>query len=230
MSEDQPRPESADRPKPETKSGKSADARAVEAAAARRRWITLGEVLGVLAVVISGLTLWNNWSQRNDSDAVKVADAQRASARATTLVLLATGAGERALTLKPASSDQSVQSQTVLFPSALGVAPAETTGESRIESKWFERELVKARNEARLPDDSRGDERLPVVITTRFLVDGEAHEDVALYDVGYGISGGWLGGHSVALRGISLVARVKATAAQARLDARWRQLMPKGSK
>lgn len=227
MSDDLPRPESADRPKAEPATVKSVDTRAVEAAAARRRWITLGEVLAVLAVVISGLTLWNNWSQRSDSDAVKAADAQRASARAATLVLVSSGSGEHALALRPASPDQSVQSQTVIFPSALGISPAETTGEPRIEGEWFARELVKARNEARLPDESRGDERLPVAITTRFLVDGEAHEDVALYDIGYGISGGWLGGHSVTLRGISLVSRVKGTAAQAQLDARWRKMMPR---
>ncbi|KRC81277.1 hypothetical protein ASE13_02410 [Sphingomonas sp. Root241] len=36
-----------------------AEARAAESAAVRRRWITLGKVLAVIAAVISGLTLWN---------------------------------------------------------------------------------------------------------------------------------------------------------------------------
>ena len=31
-----------------------------EAARARRRWLTLAEILGVAAVLISGLTLWNS--------------------------------------------------------------------------------------------------------------------------------------------------------------------------
>ncbi|TCM33123.1 hypothetical protein EDF59_12014 [Novosphingobium sp. ST904] len=198
--------------------------RAAEAAAIRRRWITLGEVLAVVAVVISGLTLWNNWTARSDGEAVKQADAQRASTRAATLVLVATSSGEQVLTLKPASPEQSVQSQTILFPTALGVAPAETTGEPRIEARWFERELEKARNEARLPDNSRGDERLPVAIRTRFLVDGEPHEDVALYDIGYSVSGRFLSGHSVALRGVSLISNVKSGAAQSKLDARWERL------
>jgi hypothetical protein len=78
-----------------------------------------------------------------------------------------------------------------------------------------------------MPDDSRGDERLPVIITTHFLVDGEPHEDVALYDIGYSISGRWLGGHSVTLRGVSLVSRTKGNHAQAALDARWSRLFPK---
>jgi hypothetical protein len=63
-----------------------------------------------------------------------------------------------------------------------------------------------------------------VTIVTRYLVDGQPHEDVALYDVGYTISGRLLGGHSLTLRGLSLVGRVKSGEAQAKLDARWKAL------
>lgn len=214
----------SDDPPPDTKSRASA---AAHAAATRRRWVTLGEVLAVVAVVISGLTLWNNWSERSESEATKTAEAQQASARAAILVLQAEGDGERVLTLKPTSAEQAVQSQTIAFPRALGVAPAGTTGEPRIEADWFERALNKARNAAGLPDDSRGDERLPVAITTRYLVGGTPHEDVALYDIGYTISGRWLRGHSVTLRGLSLVSRTSGKRAQAALDARWAKLFAK---
>lgn len=221
MRDDSPDPVSA------TEARAKADAHAAEAAAIRRRWLTLGEVLAVIAVVISALTLWNNWSERRDSEAAKTVEAQQTSIRAATLVLTATSSGKSELVLKPASPEQSVQSQTIHFPTALGAAPAETTGEPRIEAAWFERALLKARSQAGLPDDSRGDERLPVVITTRFLVDGKAHEDVALYDIGYTVSGRWLSGHSVTLRGLSLVSRAKSGNAQARLDARWTKLFPR---
>lgn len=207
-----------------TEAKAKAEARADEAAAIRRRWITLGEVLTVIAVTISGLTLWNNWSQRSETEASKSADARRASTRAAMLVLTASVSGDD-LVLKPASADQSVQSQRVAFPSALALPPAETTGEPRIEAAWFERALKKARKEAKLPDDSRGDERLPVLVTTRFLVDGASHADVAIYDIGYSISGHWLGGHSITLRGVSLVSRVGQHGAQAALDGRWKKLL-----
>ncbi|GAA0740787.1 hypothetical protein CA233_13660 [Sphingomonas sp. ABOLD] len=197
-----------------------------EAAKVRKRWITLGEVLGVAAVLISGLTLWNNWSDRRETKAEKAATEQRASAKVAKLVLVAADGGKQTLALKPAAAEQSVQSQTILFPSALAVSPAATTGEPRIEGGWFEHALVKAREAAGLADNSRGDERLPVVIVTQYLADGDPHEDVALYDVGYTISGKFLGGHSVTLRGISLVAKVKRDHAQARLDARWKTLLP----
>ncbi|WP_294253515.1 hypothetical protein [uncultured Sphingomonas sp.] len=197
-----------------------------EAAKVRRRWITLGEVLGVAAVLISGLTLWNNWNDRRETKAEKAATEQRASAKVAKLVLVAADGGKQTLALRPAAAEQSVQSQTILFPTALGVSPATTTGEPRIEGGWFEHALVKAREAAGLPDNSRGDERLPVAIVTQYLADGDPHEDVALYDVGYTISGKFLGGHSVTLRGISLVAKVKRDHAQARLDARWKTSLP----
>lgn len=214
----------------ESRSQAGADAkttRAAEAAAIRRRWITLGELLAVVAICISGLTLWNNWSDRSERDAAKHIDAQQASTRAGTLVLVAASSGQHALILRPESGEQSVQSQKILFPTALGAAPAETTGQPRIEAAWFEHALKQARGLAHMPDDSRGDERLPVVTITRFLVDGEPREDVALYDIGYGISGHWFGGHSVTLHGVSLISRLKSSSAQARLDARWHMLFPR---
>jgi hypothetical protein len=221
VNEDLPQGETT---RPDTKA--KAEARATEAAAIRRRWITLGEIVGVLAVLISGLTLWNSWSERRETEVAKSVDAERSSAKAAALLLVAERSGKSALTLKPASADQSVQSQQILFPTALGAPPAETTGEPRIEAEWFERQLVRAREAAHLPDNSRGDERLPVAIITRFLVDGAAHEDVALYDIGFTITGRLVSGHSLALRGLSLVSRVKKGSAQAKLDARWKSLLP----
>ena len=223
MSDDPLKPKPATQPAPDAKT----EARAIEAAAIRRRWITLGEVLSVAAVMISALTLWNSWSERSDSQTSRAQEAQQASTRAGTLALTATASGDRELSLKPGSADQLVQSQTISFPSSLGADPAETTGEPRIEAGWFDGALKKARNESGLPDDSRGDERLPVAITTRFLVNGTAYEDVAIYDIGYTISGRLLAGHSVTLRGLSLVSRVKSGDAQKRLDARWTQIFPK---
>jgi hypothetical protein len=222
VSKQQPNLETATRSQAEAK----VEARANETAAIRRRWITLGEVLTVIAVAISALTFWNNWSERSDTKAELKLNAERVSARAGALVLIAANVDKQTLALKPASVEQTVQSQKIQFPTALGTAPVETTGEPRLEAVWFEHALYKAREAAKLPDNSRGDERLPTIIVTRFLVNGEPHEDAALYDIGYTISGRFLGGHSVALRGLSLVTKVKSGTAQAKLDARWRVLNP----
>lgn len=197
-----------------------------EASATRRRWITLGEVLTVIAVLISALTFWNNWNQRSVDHAQKTAEANRAAMHSGMLVLASTNVGKRELVLKPASSEQSVQNQHIAFPTALGVPPADTTGEPRIDAAWFEHALIKARGAAHLPNNGHGDAPLPVAITTRFLVDGDERTDIALYDIGYSMSAGWFGSHSITLRGVSLIARVKGNTAQARLDARWSRAFP----
>jgi hypothetical protein len=206
---------------PEPTPEKAKEARAREAAAIRRRWITLGELLAVVAALISGLTLYLNWSDKQDERADKAAESSKASTRAARLVLNAEKDGDDRLRLKPTDPGQVVQSQTIAFPKALGIDPVETTGEPRIEGGWFESALKRRREKAKLPDDSVGDERLPVAITTRFVVNGEPYEDIALYDIGYGIAGKWLSGHRLTLRGLSLVRHVKADGAQAALDARW---------
>lgn len=213
-------------PSPKPNPPENTQTRAAEAAAVRRRWITLAEVLTVIAVSISALTLWNSWSERRDGEAARENEARQASKRVQTLVLTAVVASDDTLTLKPAAEEQAVQSQRVTFPTALSLPPAQTTGEPRIEAAWFGRALITAREKASMPDESRGDERLPVTIATRFLVDGKPHDDVAIYDVGYSISGRWLSGHTLTLRGISLVSRVRSGQAQAALDARWRTLFP----
>lgn len=222
MSDDLSSEQAAEQAKPNTR----AEERAVEAAAIRRRWITLGEILAVIAVTISALTLWNSWSERSESKAAKSAEVKQTSAKAARLVLVAGKSGTRELALRPASAEQSVQSQRILLPSALKVAAVETTGEPRIEVSWFESALIRAREAAHLPDDSRGDERLPVAIVTRFLAGGNPHEDVALYDIGYTVRGRLLSGHSVTLRGVSFVSRVKPGSASSKLEERWKSLHP----
>jgi hypothetical protein len=218
-------PETPEPPAPEAPATE-AEARAVEAAAVRRRWITIGEVLTVAAVLISAMTLWLNWTERSGGEAEKVAERTRSAVRAATLTLTAQPSDKGArIDIRPVATEQSVQAQTIRFPAALGIAPVETTGDSRIEAEWFADALARAREKAGLPDASRGDERLPVAIETRFLVDGDAHTDIALYDVGYTIAGRILSGHVVTLRGLSLIQRTRGDAAAA-LDARWTRLVP----
>ena len=201
------------------------EARAKEAAAIRRRWITLGEGIAVLAVTISALTLYINWSDKQETRAEKAAESQAASVRAARLVLHADSVEGDRIRLRPTDPAQVVQSQTILFPKALGLTPVDTTGEPRIEADWFADRLKQAREAAKLPDDSVGDEKLPVAIVTRFVVDGEPHESAALYDIGYGIAGRWLSGHDVTLRGLSLVTRNVGKAPVAAIDTRWSTLV-----
>jgi hypothetical protein len=192
-----------------------------EAAAIRRRWITLGEVLAVVGVVISGLALWNSYSERSADEAVRSAERAKASAVSHILLLKASGGGKQ-LALAAHDPAQAIQSQTLVFPSALGVAAVETVIEPRIEAGWIRQAVKRARDVEEKEKRPAGDARIPVAITTRFASGGESLTDTAIYDVGYKADGGGLlGGLDVDLRGLSLVERVRPATARKRLDALW---------
>ena len=192
-------------------------AKAAEAAAIRRRWITLGEVLAVVAVVISGLTFWNSYQERSSAESERAAEKMEKRAKAQTLMLKASGGGS-SLDLTALDSGQALQSQKLLFPSALGLDPIDTV-DPRIEAGWIEAAAKKAQKagESRKPS---GDRRLPVAITTRFVSGGETYSDTAIYDVGYRIESG-LFDSDAKLLGLSLVERAPPARLQSRLDAVW---------
>jgi hypothetical protein len=188
-----------------------------EAAAIRRRWITLGEVLAVIGVLISGLALWNSWSERSAAEKERVAEKAQQANVSRIVILKASGPGKR-LALTAHDPDQAIQGQTLLFPSAFGLGAFDTT-EPRIEAEWVKRAIRKGHEK---DEKVRGDARMPVAVTTRFVADGRAFTDSALYDVGYKESGGGLlGGSDVELKGLSLIGRTTAAKAQEQLDALW---------
>ena len=197
-------------------------AQTAEAAAIRRRWITLGEILAVVAVLISGLTFWNSYQERSSAEAERVAEKKEKSVKAKTLMLKASGSGS-SLDLAALDPQQAIQSQTILFPSALGLSAIETV-DPRIEAGWIEAAAKKARK-AGGASQASGDRRLPIAVTTRFVSGGETYSDAAIYDVGYRLDSGLLD-TDAELLGLSLVQRSRADRLQARLDAVWQARRP----
>jgi len=192
-----------------------------QAKARRWRWITLAELLAVATVIISALALYDAHSARSQEESERVAAQGKEAVKGDRLTLVGTARDDgRSLKLEPAVAGQVVQSQIIRFPSALGVPPAQTTGDPRLEAKWFADGLKKARRAAGEKDDSVGDERLPIAIETRYLAGGIIRSDRAVYDIGYTISGQFLGGSSVKLRGLALAERPAGDIA-AVLDRRW---------
>ena len=191
-----------------------------EKAAIRRRWITLGEVLAVIGVLISALALWNSYAERRSNEAERSAEKAEKGAVSHNLLLRASGGGKM-LTLEPRDSEQTIRSQTILFPSPLETK-IDAVVEPRIEADWVKQAVKKAHDLGRKEAKGPGDARMPVAITTSFDSGGAALSQTAIYDIGYKESGGGLfGGTDVALRGISLVEHVSPAKAQARLDAVW---------
>ena len=173
--------------------------------------------MAVVAVVISGLTFWNSYQERSSAEAERVAEKKEKSAKAQTLMLKASG-GRSSLDLAPLDTQQAIQSQTIHFPSALGLSAIDTV-DPRIEAQWIEEAAKKARKGGS-PSEGSGDSRLPIAITTRFVSGGETYSDSAIYDVGYRLDSGILD-TDAELLGLSLVQRSRADRLQARLDALW---------
>lgn len=193
-----------------------------EAARIRRRWLTLGEVIAVLALIISALTLWNSYRERTNAEAEHAHETAQSARKAATLVLKATPDKDgRTLALAPHSEEQAIQDQIIYFPSKMGLSPAQTSSDARIEKRWFDRALIDARKAAGV-DATLGDARMPVLIETHYLADGDAQVDRAIYEVGYVTSHSLIGGTDVHLRGLSRAGAVKSVeAGQKQIDAIW---------
>jgi len=189
----------------------------------RLRWITLGEAVAVSAVIISGLGLYMNYQDRRDARADKQAEAAHATTRAPFhLKAEANGSGS-SLTLAPVNADDVIQGQSIRFPPSFGLSPVTTTSDARIDADWFASALKADRRKRELPDETQGDERVPVMIETDYLADGKTEAARSYYDIGYALEGHFLGGASVRLRGLSLigVAATQDTPADQRLAGLW---------
>ncbi len=185
------------------------------AKARRRRWLTLGETIAVLALLISAAGLWDAHQDRAASRA-RVADARPAPAVPLALAARVADGGDR-LTLT-ANRDRIIETQTFLFPEAVA-GSQDIVGDARIEAGWFADGLRRALPGKRV----RG--RLPLGIVTHYLDDGAPRTDSAIYDVAYGWRSRLLGSDVPVLEGITLVSRGDAKL-QAPLDARWSRAHP----
>ncbi len=189
-----------------------------EAAATRRRWVTLAEVVAVIGVLIAGLTLWNNWSDRRDTAAQKAADAQgEAKARSRIDLKATVEDGGRRLALNDPAHE--IQDVAVAFPAALGVAEQQPGGDPVIDTRWFQDALLKATDGG--ADDREG--RLPVLLRVSYL-DGDATRTItSLYDVIWRTEGRLLQGRALKLEGLRIRSRTGTTTG---LNAAWAREKP----
>ncbi len=190
------------------------------AARSRRRWVTFGEVVAVLALLISAASFWDAHQDHVRARQTVARPVPAGNAAGAPLLLLsATISDDRQqLTLHPAHPEQVIETQTLHFPASVRAAPVETTGNPRLEAGWFEDGL---RREIKAAKAATRVHRMAVGIETSFVVDGVAHADRAIYDVGYELRPRFLRGSAVDLEGVSLVhARVTGDL-QAQVEARW---------
>lgn len=189
----------------------------IEAAKTRRRWISIGETVGILALIISGISLWDAHQERTESR-VEAAKVKPVPIAPLVLTAIADAAGE---TLKIASPnpDRVIQTQTIVFPTALDVSSVDTTGNPRIEAGWFASGLRSA------VGDNRKKARLPIGIITHYTDGGTDRDDTALYEIGHSWRARLLQHDVPVLEGITLVQR-NPKDLQSSLDARWTKAHP----
>jgi hypothetical protein len=198
------------------------------------RWLSLAELVGIVAVAIAALGYWDSHRERALTERERAQEAQekRAEAKAGALKLsfLMTGtpesAGER-LRLATVHPEQVIQTQTISFPSEVRPDPVETTGNPRIEAGWLEGGLSKAEH-ARGAKLRQG--RMPVGVITEFIEDGQTKTDRAIYRVGYSVHPRMLRADKVELEGLSLVRRGVGPDMQAAVDQLWTSQNPPPAK
>ena len=185
------------------------------------RWLTLAEIVGVAALVITGLSFWDSHRERIREDrdrAAAVSEKQaeaKAAARKQTFVMTGArqGDGDKVV-LTSVSEGQVIQTQTVWFPSELRSDSVETTGNPRLEVGWIENGLRKHSGKARTG-------RVPVGVLTVFIEDGETKTDRAIYQLGYSIHSRTLRADKVELEGLSVARRNVAGDLQAAAGSLW---------
>ena len=187
----------------------------------RKRWVTIGEIVGVAALVIAVLGYLDTRRQHEEDAARRTAEVQHEKARAA-LVLTGQADKEGArITLGPLSAGQAVQGQRYLFPKVvLDHAMEVTAARPQIDRGWFDSGLRKALEAG--AGEKTGEGALPVGVVTRYVEDGEERTDMSLYRVGFAVrDGGLFQGRKVVLLGLSLGRRAVAGDLQAAVEKAW---------
>jgi hypothetical protein len=187
-------------------------------------WLTVGEVVGALALIIAGLNLWESHQQRVESARRANSEAQ---ARAAFVAVGHADREGRTVMITPVSSAQVITSERYLFPHAVLDAPQEiSAAQPRIDVAWLAPGLGRALEAAHVKGPGHG--RLPVVIETTYVEDGDTTVDASIYDVGYDWKPRLFGGERIRLDGLALVRRRVSGDERKGVDAAWAGRAPRG--
>src|SRR4051794_15075815 len=161
--------------------------------ARRRRWINLGELIALLALVVSALGAWIAWKSNNRDKPTEVVE-QRS---AVPLALRGTAdADGRTLTIMPADPSHALESLKVTIG---GASPIDVGSDGRLSADDVESALNGHDKEAKDVTHS-----VPVRIDTRYVESGSDRRRGANYVLRYKWEGGGLfGGRSLRLVGLS---------------------------
>jgi hypothetical protein len=191
------------------------------------RWLTLAEVVGLVAVVIAGLGYWDSHRERSFEERERAAaererktEARVGALKQTFLMTAAPQGSGDWLRLTSVHPEQVIQTQSLTFPTEVRADSVETTGNPRIEAGWIDAGLAKA-EQARGRGGKEAQGRLPVGIVTVYIEDGQVKTDRALYLLGYSLHPHLLRSDRLELEGLSLARRGVGENVQAAVDGLW---------
>ncbi|MGN6058928.1 MAG: hypothetical protein ACTHOI_10150 [Sphingomicrobium sp.] len=161
--------------------------------AARRRWITLGEIIALLALVVSAVGVWIAWKNSSEDKPTQVVE-QRSP---VPLALRGRADGDgRTLTIMPADPSHALEGLTVTIK---GASPIEVGSDGALAASDVEAALKGRDRESKDVTYSA-----PVQIAARYVEMGRDRRGGGAYVLRYKWEGGGLfGGRSLHLVALS---------------------------
>lgn len=158
---------------------------------ARRRWVSLGELIALAALIVSALGLWLTWKSNTGDKTTRVVEQRQAIPLTLRGVV---GEDGREIAISPVESSHALESLTLTMK---GAPPIELGSDGTLEASDIERAL-KARDE-----DRKGSHVVQVRIQARYVEAGADRRGGGNYVLRYRWEGGGLfSGASLRLTGL----------------------------
>ena len=157
----------------------------------RRRWIALGEVIAIAALIVSALGLWLTWKSSSNDQPTRVVEQRQA------IPLTLRGKVQddgRELVIAPVEASHALESLNVFFPH---MYPVELGSEGTLSADTVEAKLSGK-------DLEKGDHVIKLGTTVHYVEMGRDRTSHGDYVLRYRIEGGGLlGGRSLRFVGLS---------------------------
>ena len=159
----------------------------------RRRWINLGEIIALAALIVSALGVWIAWKSSSKDEPTRIVEQKSAVPLALRGSVDSNG---QTLTIVPADPSHALESLKLTMK---GSSPIEIGSDGRLSAGDVEAALKNADKQAK--DVTLG---VPVRIEARYVESGADRRGGGSYVLRYKWEGGGLfGGRSVRLVGLS---------------------------
>jgi hypothetical protein len=157
----------------------------------RRRWITIGELIALAALIVSALGVWISWKSRDEGPTRVVEQRQP-------IPLTLRGkadSGGRTLEISPVEDSHALQSLTV---TVAGGKPIEIGSDGQLDAQALQAALPEGK------EDSKGRQSISARIDARYVEMGKDKRASGTYRISYRWeSGGLFGGRSLHLISLS---------------------------